>query len=124
MTEEEFSAIPIEGKWAHLKKTMDYIVKIDAAYNNNTRAFDLRRRLNPHHPEEDVAEEKSRFAKEQRNLRVDQYQRWAHIKNLYAAHRDELSNTLSNPEYEEAKSIFERIFTMELDDALRDVIEE
>lgn len=80
-------------------------------------AYSMRTRLNPHHPKKDKKQE-------ERNLRLDQYQRWSHIKNLYAAHRDEMVNTLDIPQYEECKNILERIFTMELDDALRDVIDE
>lgn len=110
MSEEEFAMLTLIGKWSHLKTTMDYIVRIDSVYG-------LRTRLNPHHPVKQKKEE-------ERNLRLDQYQRWSHVKNLYATHRDELVNTLDNPQFEECKSILERIFTMELDDALRDVIEE
>ena len=108
MTEEEFSKLSLNEKWAHLNRTMAYIVQMDSAYS-------MRVRLNPHHPKEQQKQE-------QRNLRVDQYQRWSHVKNLYASHRDEMVNTLDNEEYEKCKSILERIFTMELDDALRDVI--
>lgn len=124
MTEEEFSALPTLGKWVHIQKTMDYIIKMDAQYEGIKRGFDLRRRLNPHHPPEDVAKETESIRTEQCNLRLDQYQRWSHIKNLYAAHRDELVNTFGDSGYEECKSILERIFTMELDDALRNVIDE
>lgn len=124
MTEETFAEIPIEGKWAHLKKTMDYIVNMDRQYTSTNTIFDLRRRFNPHHTDEMVNEEKERLKEQQRNLRVDQYQRWSHVKNLYAAHRDELANTLGNVEYEECKSIIERIFTAELDDALRNVLDD
>lgn len=109
MTEEQFAVLPLPEKWAHIRTTMDYIVRMDSAYN-------MRSRLNPHHPEKDKKQE-------QRNLRIDQYQRWAHIKNLYGAHRDELSNTLDNDQFAECKSILERIFTMEVDDALRDIID-
>ena len=110
MTEEEFTILSLNDKWIHLKKTMDYIVSMDSAYS-------MRTRLNPHHPAKDKK-------LEERNLRLDQYQRWAHVKNLYAEHRDEMVNTLDTPEFENCKSILERIFTMELDDALRDVIDE
>jgi hypothetical protein len=110
VTEEEFATKSTEAKWQHIKTTMDYIVGMDNAYN-------MRLRLNPHHPEEHKKEE-------QRRLRVDQYQRWAHIKALYSINRDELSNTLGMPEYEEAKSIMERIFSTEVDDALREIVGE
>ena len=110
MTEEAFAELDLTKKWFHIKTTMDYIQKMDTAYS-------LRSRLNPHHSDKDKKEE-------QRNLRVDQYQRWAHIKNLYATHRDDLTDTLGVSHYEECKSILERIFTMELDDALREIIDE
>lgn len=110
MTEQEFAELTLQEKWSHLKTTMDYIVQMDSIYG-------LRARLNPHHPKEQQKQEK-------RNLRLDQYQRWSHVKNLYAAHRDEMVNTLEVPEYEKCKSILERIFTMELDDALRDIIDQ
>ena len=110
MSEEEFAQLPLIEKWMHLRDTMGYIVKMDTTYG-------LRTRLNSHHP-------KKQQKQEQRNLRVDQYQRWLHVKNLYAGHRDELANTFEDPKFEECKSILERIFTMELDDALRDVIGE
>jgi hypothetical protein len=108
MNEEEFTSLSLPAKWDHLKKTMDYIVQMDSAYS-------MRRRLNPHHPEKDKKQE-------ERNLRLDQYQRWAHIKALYSVHRDELANTLENEEYAKCKSIFEKIFTQEVDDALRNII--
>ncbi|CAM6003867.1 unnamed protein product [Sphagnum balticum] len=89
---------------------MDYIVQMDNVYS-------LRRRLNPHHAEDQKKEET-------RNLRVDQYQRWSHVKNLYAEHRDEMANALDSQDFEKCKAILERIFTMEVDDALRDILEE
>jgi hypothetical protein len=110
MSEEEFAALTTAHKWSHIKETMDYIVKIDTAYS-------LCKRFNPHHPKEQQIEER-------RSQRMDQYQRWAHIKNLYAGHRDELSNTQENPGFEECKNILERIFTAELDDALRSMLGE
>jgi len=110
MTAEEFAALPTENKWSHIKQVMDYITKMD-------RTYEIRRRMNPHHLEADKK-------KEERNLRTDQLQRWSHIKDLYATHRDELENTFEIPAWQECKSIIERVFTMELDDALRDVIDE
>jgi exonuclease VII large subunit len=110
MTEDEFTALSTFDKWSHIKKTMDYIVQMDHHYG-------LRTRLNPHHAKEQQKQE-------QRNLRTDQYQRWGHIKNLYGANRDELVNTLELPDFENCKNILERIFTMEVDDALRDIMDE
>jgi len=88
---------------------MGYVIKMDNHYS-------LRKRLNPHHSAEQVAQE-------QRNFRAHQYQRWSHVKSLYAAHRDEMVNTLDNDTYAEYKNILEKVFTMELDDALRDAID-
>ena len=110
MTEEEFSALSTYLKWQHLSTTMQYIVNMDSAYS-------MRVRLNPHHPDKDKKQE-------QRDMRVEQYQRWQHVKALYSMHRDELANTLENEEFAENKSIFERIFSNEVDDALRSIIGE
>jgi hypothetical protein len=123
MTEEEFGALTLNAKWDHLKKTVDYILQMDSKYSSTENSFSLRRRYNPHHSPEQIEQETELLKQEQRNLRVDQYQRWGHIKNLYGAHRDELVNTLDSPDYEECKSILERVFTMEVDDALRDIID-
>ena len=110
MTEEEFAQLTTSHKWSHIKETMDYISVMDNAYS-------MRRRLNPHHPPKQSSQET-------RNLRTEQYQRWLHIKNLYAGHRDELANTLENTDFEKCKSILERIFTEELDDVLRSTLGE
>lgn len=123
MTEEEFAKLPLSGKWSHLSSTMDYIVNMDKSYNSSNVAFALRRRYNPHHSEDQVEHEKAVLREQQRNLRIDQYQRWAHVKALYSAHRDELANTLDNDKYAEHKNIMEKIFTLEVDDALRTILE-
>lgn len=109
MTLEEFALLDTPRKWEHIATVMDYITDMD-------RGYSLRVRVNPHHPEEQRKEEAKR-------VRLDQYQRWTHLKDLYASHRDELANTLETERYQSAKSILERIFTAELDDALRDVID-
>ncbi len=109
MTEEEFAKKSPMEKWAHISSVMEYIVSMD-------RFVELRSRYNTNHPEEQRQEER-------RNMRIDQYQRWAHIKNLYAQHRDELANTFEVARYAECKSILERIFTMEVDDALKDILD-
>jgi hypothetical protein len=124
MSEEEFSQLSLESKWKHMASIMDYILTMDKTYESNKAVFSLRRRFNPHHPEKDVAYETDAFKKQQRNLRIDQYQRWAHVKNLYSAHRDEMANTLETDKYSEYKSILEKVFTMEVDDALRDIIDD
>jgi hypothetical protein len=123
MTEEEFGLLTLAEKWEHVTSVMDYIIKTDQSYVTAQKGFDMRRRLNPHHPKSQVKQETKLFDQEQRNLRIDQYQRWAHIKNLYAAHRDEMANTLEVEKYAEYKTILEKIFTMELDDALRATLE-
>ena len=124
MTEEEFSALSLPDKWAHIHKTMDYIVQTDSKYSSTKNMFDMRKRYNPHHPAAQVEEETRLFKEQQRNLRIDQHQRWSHIKALYSINRDELSDTLGIKDYEESKRIMERIFTLEVDDALRDIIDE
>lgn len=108
MTSEEFAMLNTYNKWLHIHGVMSYIQNMDKAY-------EMRRRLNPHHSDSDKK-------LEERNLRTDQYQRWSHVKDLYATHRDELENTQDDPRFQECKSIIERIFTLELDDALRDVL--
>jgi hypothetical protein len=110
MNEEEFATKDTLQKWQHITQVMNYIIDMD-------KMVEIRMRYNTNHPEKQRKEE-------QRNMRIDQYQRWAHIKNLYATHRDELSNTLDNEKFAEFKSILERIFTMEVDDALREIVEE
>ena len=109
MTPEEFAVLTTGEKWAHINVVMAYIANMDRAYN-------MRVRLNPHHPVEHQKQE-------ERNVRLDQFQRWSHVKDLYAAHRDELANTLDNERYQECRSIMERIFTTEVDDALRGIVD-
>jgi hypothetical protein len=123
MDEEQFAKLSLAEKWAHLTQVMGYIIAMDHTYNGASTTFSMRRRLNPHHPKEDVTKEEKAFKEQQRNLRIDQYQRWAHVQSLYAAHRDEMVNTLENDKYAEYKNILENVFTMELDDALREVID-
>jgi hypothetical protein len=108
MSEEEFAKLTLQAKWNHVRETMSYIQSMENMY-------DLRSRLNPHHPEKDKKYERLR-------MRTDQYQRWMHIKCLYAANRDEMANTLDSKEFNSCKEILEKIFTMELDNALRDII--
>lgn len=124
MTEEEFSKLPLVDKWTHVAAVMDYILKMEQNYTLTSTGYNMRRRLNPHHSKEDVAKEDKAVKEQQRNLRTDQYQRWSHIKGLYAVHRDEMVDTLDNSRFAEYKNILENVFTLEFDDALRDVIEE
>ncbi len=124
MTEEEFTKLSLAEKWVHVTQVMDYILNMEKNYTLTKTGFDMRRRLNPHHSKEDVAQETKALKEQQRNLRIDQYQRWAHIKSLYAVHRDEMVNTLENDKYSEYKNILENVFTLEFDDALREVIDE
>ena len=92
MSEEEFAQLSLTSKWMHVEQTMDYILTMERNYQGQATAYHMRRRLNPHHPTDDVQKEEKAFKREQRNMRVDQYQRWAHIKSLYAAHRDEMKS--------------------------------
>lgn len=124
MSEEEFAKLDLQQKWIHVAATMDYIIGIEKSYNGLTQGYDIRRRLNPHHPKKDIRQEDKAVKEQQRNLRIDQYQRWSHVKTLYASHRDEMVNTLESEKYAECKNILESVFTMELDDALRDVIDD
>jgi hypothetical protein len=123
MSEEEFTALTLADKWAHVAQVMDYILKIEKTYTSTAVGFDMRRRLNPHHAKEDVASETKAIKQQQRNLRIDQYQRWSHIKSLYAVHRDDMINTLESDKYAEYKNILENVFTLEFDDALRETLE-
>lgn len=109
MTLSEFAILSTLEKWMHIQSVMDYIHNMEKRYELRTRYAN--------YPSSDSKHE-------QRVFRVDQYQRWLHVKDLYASHRDELSNTLDNEKFQECKSILERIFTEELDDALRDMMNE
>lgn len=123
MSEEEFTKLTLIEKWAHITQVMDYILNMEKSYTLTSTGYSMRRRLNPHHSKEDVATEDKAVKEQQRNLRIDQYQRWAHIKSLYAVHRDEMVNTLDNTKYAEYKNILENVFTLEFDDALRETLE-
>jgi hypothetical protein len=124
MTEQEFALAPIGIKWSHLKRTMDYIATMDALCIDKQSSYDMRRRYNPQHSTEFVKLEEKALKNETRKLRIDQAQRWQHVKALYCAHRDELANTLDTEVYAECRSIMERIFTTEVDDALRNILED
>jgi hypothetical protein len=122
MSEEEFAKLTLAEKWAHVVQVMEYILKMEQSYSGTLVSYGLRRRYNPHHAKEQVDQESKAIKEHHRNLRIDQYQRWAHIKGLYSNHRDEMTNTLENEKYSEYKNILESVFTMEVDDALRDII--
>lgn len=124
MNEDEFTKLSLAEKWAHVVQVMDYILSMEQSYSGKRTAMGLRRRYNSHHPKEQVDQETKAFKEQQRNLRIDQYQRWAHIKSLYAVNRDEMVNTLDNDKYSEYKNILENVFTLEFDDALRETLEE
>jgi hypothetical protein len=106
MSEEDFAKLALILKWEHIAVTMDYILSMDklVATRNEFKSYGF--------------DKKGQI----RSMRLDQYQRWAHIKSLYASHRDEMVNTLDSEKFTECKSILESVFTAELDDALRDVI--
>lgn len=97
-------------KWEIIHQTMREISASESA-------FSMRRRLNPHHSSQDVKDETRAF-------RIEQYQKWCEIKDLYAEFRDEMANTAENSHYEQCKNILERIFTEELDEALRQTLDE
>lgn len=110
MTSEAFAAKNTVGKWEWIHQSMAAIASAESA-------FSMRRRLNPHHPLEQAREETRAF-------RLEQYQKWCEIKDLYAQHRDEMANTFESVNYQRCKNILERIFTDELDEALRQTLEE
>lgn len=107
---EKFALYKTEEKWDSICTRMRVIQQEETN-------FSLRRRLNPQHADKVVREETRRF-------RTIQYQKWCEVKDLYAEHRDEMANTCNNARYAECKDILERIFTMELDEALRETLEE
>jgi len=108
---DNFALYKTEEKWDSICTRMRNIQQAETA-------FSMRRRVNPHHSKEQVRQETRAF-------RVEQYIKWCEVKDLYAEHRDEMaSNTCNNARYVECKDILERIFTMELDEALRETIEE
>lgn len=107
---EDFAKLSTEDKWRHIAIGMKSIQSDDTT-------FSLRRRMNPHHTPQQKREESRAF-------RISQYSRWSELKDLYAEFRDELSNTQGREQFEECKSILERIFTVELDDALKSTLEE
>ena len=49
---------------------------------------------------------------------------WKEVKDLYAEYRDELSNTLDNERFASCRDILEKVFTEELDEALKQVLNE
>ena len=110
MTEEDFAKMTLLDKWIHIADVMSYIQSMD-------KYVSLRMRYNTNHPE-------VQRKQEERRVRTDQYDRWRHIKDLYAAHRDELANTFDNERYQECRSILEKVFVSELDDAIREVVSE
>jgi hypothetical protein len=105
---KEFADYSTEEKWDSINTRMRNIEQAETAYS-------LRRRVNPHHSIEHVRAEAKAF-------RADQYAKWCEIKDLYAEFRDELANTCSRPAYITCRDILERIFTVELDDALRETL--
>lgn len=96
--------------WAKISNLMSDIQSMD-----NSHA--MRRRFNPHHPiEQRRAEVKA--------VRMKQYELWQQAKDLYGEHRDELVDTLESDRYKSCQEILERIFTQDLDDALKEVLDE
>ena len=95
--------------WSQISALMSKIESMEKVYN-------LRRRFNPHHPEEQAREESA-------IMRREQYAAWMKVKDIYAEHRDLLSDTLDNENFTQCKAILENIFASDLDEALRKVIE-
>jgi hypothetical protein len=77
----------------------------------------MRNRFNPHRPPQQKRDEI-------RAIRSRQYEMWKEVKDLYAEHRDELSNTLDSERFASCRDILEKIFTEELDEALKQVLNE
>jgi len=107
---KEFASYSTEEKWDSIHTRMRVIAQEETAYS-------LRRRLNPHHP---LVQQRA----EAKAFRHQQWEKWCEIKDLYAEHRDELANTQGRSQYTECRDILERIFTNELDEALRQTLEE
>ena len=110
MNREAFLLASTQGKWQIISFAMKEIASAETA-------FSMRRRLNPHHSKKDVQDETRAF-------RIQQYQKWCNIKDLYAEARDEMANVFENKDYENCRNILERIFTQELDDELRKTLSE
>ena len=96
MDEAEFARLSLIDKWERLTTTMDVIASME---NAGRTAYDMRRRLNPHHLAKDVKLENKGFKEHQRQVRVAQYQKWLNVKALYSTHRDEMANTLDTERY-------------------------
>src|ERR1035437_5205700 len=109
MTLEEFNKLPVNEKWSHIRREMDRIQYME-------KYQDLRMRFIMNHLEKHRQEEL-------RSMRLAQYQAFTEVKALYSENRDELANTVDMPIYEECKSVLERVFTNEVDEALREIIE-
>lgn len=118
-----FSTLSTEGKWQHIADVMDYIIRGENQLKGAEKAFLMRRRLNPHHPADQVEQETNAFKESWDQQRNKQYVEWLNVKDLYATHRDELANTLDTEKYVEYKNILEKIFTDELDNALRNTLD-
>ena len=101
MTEEEFAVKPLRDKWEHIVSIIDYVLAMDKFVGTKIASKDKER---------------------VRNLRKDQYDRWSHVKQLYASHRDEMVDTMGDEKYIRYQAILERVFTLEVDDALGDII--
>ena len=101
MTEEQFKLLPTREKWLHVEKCLNYIKMLDSMLRPTAS--------------KDIAIDWP--------MRKDQYERWTHVKNLYALNRDEMSNTLEEDRFSFCKNVLEQVFTYELDEAIRKTIE-
>jgi len=106
---KDFAKKPVTEKWEYVHRAMN-------AISRRETAFSLRRRVNPHHTEEQVEYEK-------KALLMQQYGELCEIKALYSEFRDDMANTCENEGYTQDKNILERLFTQDVDKALHDIID-
>lgn len=97
MTENQFKELSLNHKWHHLYTLMSWIV----------------------YTEKSVIPENIENKEYWISTRVE---RWTHVKNLYAANRDELTDTLNDANYEKIRRILEDAFTVELDLELKKIL--
>ena len=89
-----FKSYTTQQKWEEIERMLNTIASHETAFN-------MRRRLNPHHPTEQAEQETMLF-------RAQQYKNWIAVNEIYAEHRDELSNTCDNYIYMQHKKCLKR----------------
>ena len=62
------------------------LIKHSHDLNRREYVFNMRRRMNPHHPQEDIDKETANFEREQMS-------EWAFIKSVYINHREYLMSS-------------------------------